>query len=76
MFSTNVRPLAIDCTESSYHAYWDCLVTEPISLFSLESESLIFDRSNTLDFSSSKNKRPNKFGMVGYAGFFSYNLAF
>uniref|UniRef100_A0A7I4CZ08 Protein kinase domain-containing protein n=1 Tax=Physcomitrium patens TaxID=3218 RepID=A0A7I4CZ08_PHYPA len=56
-----LRPPATGSTESSYHAYWDCLVTEPISLFSLE--TLVFDR-DTSRFSSSENKRPDKLGMV------------
>ena len=58
-----LRPPPTGSTESSYHAYWDVLVTEPISLFSLKFETpVVFDRGS--EFSSSKNKRPDKFGMV------------
>jgi hypothetical protein len=56
-----LRLPATGSTESSYHAYWDCLVTKPISLFSLE--TLFFDRG-TSESSSSKDKRPDKLGMI------------
>lgn len=54
-------PPATGSTESSYIAFWDVLVSQPISLFSLE--TLVFDR-DTSKFSSSENKRPDKLGMV------------